>query len=151
MFHSNTNKAFDIAVYTKMLYEKNFEFTAAVRGYHYYRRFWVPKISQWLNSFGPDNPFDQFATKVCEEKGHKIPVGHLQREISRATKYLIHRGGNITVKMNEHYRRYLLVQGRMEIECKVKASIPCTCINLLLIERYKKLKALTRSFKTKKS
>ena len=32
----------------------------------------------------------------------------------------------------------ILVQGGMEIACKV-ASIPGTCVNLLLVERYKKL------------
>ena len=69
---------------------KSFEFTAAVQGYHYYRRFWVPKPSQQLYClFEPDNPFDQFAIKVCEEEGQKIPIGHLPKEIFQATKYLI--------------------------------------------------------------
>ena len=79
--------------------EKIFEFTAAVRGFHYYGRFWVPKPSQKLNCFyEPDNPFDEFAIKVCEE-GHEVPVGHLPRELSRATKFLIDRGANITVTL----------------------------------------------------
>ena len=62
--------------------EKIFQFPAAVRGFHHYRRFWVPKPPQKLNCFyEPDNPFDEFAIKVCEE-GHEVPVGHLPREIS---------------------------------------------------------------------
>lgn len=123
-----------------MSYEKIFEFTAAVRGYHYYRRFWVPKPSQKLYCFHEfDNPFDQFAIKVCEEE-QQVPIGHLPREISRATKFFIDRGANITVTLtSEHYRRSPLVQGGMEIACKLTASIPGTCINLLLLERYKKL------------
>ena len=51
------------------------------------------------NNYGdflPDSPFDQFAIKVCEKEGQKIPVGHLPRLFSRATKYLIDRGENIT-------------------------------------------------------
>ena len=40
---------------------------------------------------------------------------------------------------SDHYQRSPLVQGGMEIPCKVKASISGTCINLLLIERYKKM------------
>jgi len=123
-----------------MSHEKIFEFTAAVRGYHYYRRFWVPKPSQKLYCFyESDNPFDQFAIKVCEE-GQQVPIGHLPREISRATKFFIDRGANITATLtSDHYRRSALVQGGMEIACKVTASIPGTCINLLLMERYKKL------------
>ena len=124
-----------------MSYEKNFEFTAAVRGYHYYRRFWAPKPLQQLYCFfEDDNPFDQFAMKVCEEEGQKTPIGHLPREFSRAMKFLIDRGANITVTLrNDHYRRSPLVQGGMKISWKVRASIPGTCINLLIMERYKKL------------
>ena len=89
--------------------------------------------------YEPDNPFDEFATKVCEE-GHKAPVGHLPREISPATKFFIDRRANITVTLtSDHYRRSPLVQDGMEIVCKVTASIPGRCINLLLVERYKKL------------
>ena len=110
-------QTFDIVIYTKMSYEKNFEFTAAVRGYHYYRRFWAPKPLQQLYCFfEDDSPFDQFAMKVCEEEGQKTPIGHLPREFSRAMKFLIDRGANITVTLrNDHYRRSPLVQGGMEI------------------------------------
>ena len=120
--------------------EKVFEFTTAIRGFHYYRRFWVPKPSQKLNCFyEPDNLFDEFTINVCEE-GHQVPVGHLPREISRATKFFIDRGANVTVTLtSDHYRRTPLVQGSTQIACKVTASIPGTCINLLLVERYKKL------------
>jgi len=123
-----------------MSHLKIFEFSAAVRGYHYYRRFWVPQPSQKLCCFfEPDNPFDEFAIKVCEE-GNQTPVGHLPREIARATKFFIERGASISVQLtSEHYRRSPLVQGGMEIACKVTASIPGTCINLLLMERYKQL------------
>ena len=120
--------------------EKILEFIAALRGFHYYRWYWVLKPSQKLNFFyEPDNPFDEFAIRVCEE-GHEVPVGHLPREISRVTKVFIDRGANITLTLtSDHYRRPPLVQGSMEIACKVIASIPGTCINLLLVERYKKL------------
>ena len=123
-----------------MSYKKSFEFTAAVRGFHYYRRFWVPKPSHKLFCFfEPDNPFDEFAIKVCEE-GKSTPVGHLPREISRATKFFLDRGATVTAQLTStHYRRSPLVQGGMEIACKVTASITGTCVNLLLIERYKQL------------
>ena len=56
VFLSNTNSAFDMVTYANMSYEKVFTFTAAVRGYHYYRRFWFSKPSQQLYCvFEPDN------------------------------------------------------------------------------------------------
>ena len=120
-----------------MSYNKKIEFTAAVRGYHFYRRFWKPTPFQKLNCFFEDgNPFDPFAIKVCEI-GKTIAVGHLPREISRATKFFIDRGGHLSVTLtSEHYRRSPLVQGGMEIACKVTASIPGTCINLLILQKY---------------
>ena len=116
--------------------KKIFEFTTVVRGVHYYRRCSVPKPSQKLNCFyQPDNSFDEFTIKVCEE-GHEVPVGYLPREISPATKFFIDRIANTTVTFkSDHYRRSPLVQAGMEITCKVTASIPGTCINLLLMER----------------
>ena len=85
--------------------KKILEFTTAVHGFHYYRTFWVPKPSRNLNCFyEPDNPFDEFAIKVCEE-GHEVPVVHFLRDISRATKFFIDRGANITITLtNDHYR-----------------------------------------------
>ena len=69
-----------------MSFKKVLELTAAVRGYRYYRKFWQPKPSQTLNCFyEEDNPFDPFTIKVCEVRKSDF-VGHLLREISRATK-----------------------------------------------------------------
>ena len=112
-----------------MSYDKVIEFTAAVLGYHYYRRFWKPEPSQKLNCFfEEDNPF---------EIGKTAAVGHLPREVSRATKFFIDRGGRLSVTLtNEHYRRSPLVQGGMEIGCKVTTSIPGTCINILILKKY---------------
>ena len=37
-------------------------FTAAVRGFHYYRRFWQPKENEKLDClYEPGNAFDRFA------------------------------------------------------------------------------------------
>ena len=102
-----------------MSYEKVLELTAAVRAYHYYRKFWQSKPTQTLNCFyEEDNPFDPFAIKVCEV-GKMDVVGHLPREISRATKFFMDLGGKVSVTLtSEHYRRSSLVQGGMEIACQ---------------------------------
>ena len=64
------------------------EFSAAVRGYHYYGSIWFPEKEEKLDcshDFG--NVFDVFAIKTCKLDDGTV-VGHLQREISRATKLL---------------------------------------------------------------
>jgi len=123
-----------------MSYSKCFQFSAAVRGFHYYQRFWVPEPEQPLNCFHEEgNLFDRFAIKMCEIKEDKI-VGHLPMEISRVTKFLLDRGARVSAKLSStNYRRSPLVQGGIEIPCIVTVSMPGTIINQLLMERYKQL------------
>ena len=54
-------------------------------------------------------------------------VGHLPREISRATKFLLDRGANVTARLSStHYRRSpLFQQGGLEIPCTVKGFLSC--------------------------
>ena len=60
-----------------MAYTKIFQFSSAVRGYHYYKKFWNPQKDQLLECFHENqNPFDRFAIKVCKV-GKENPVGHL--------------------------------------------------------------------------
>ena len=64
------------------------QFSAAVRGYHYYGSIWFPEKEEELDfshDFG--NVFDVFAIKTCKPDG--TVVGHLPREISRAIKFLL--------------------------------------------------------------
>ena len=99
---------------------KTFQFSSAVRGFHYYRSFWIPQPGQVLNcSHEIANTFNRFAIKVCETEKDEI-VGHLPMEISRITKFLIDRGGNVSAKLTStNYRRSPLVQGGIEISCIV--------------------------------
>ena len=71
--------------------EKNIEFTAAICGYHLYKRYWQPKQAQRLECLHEvDSPFDVFAIKTVNS--NKVIAGHLPREISRVTKFLLDRG-----------------------------------------------------------
>ena len=94
------------------------EFESAIRGFHYYKRYWNPRLEEELFcSHEEENAFDVFAIKITDESG----VIHLQREISRVTKFLLDRGAKMTtVLTSEHYRRSPLVQGGLEIPCRVK-------------------------------
>ena len=56
------------------------EFTAAIRGYDVYHRYWVPQEKQQLLCYHEkDKPFDRFAIKVCVSN-EKI-VDYLPMEI----------------------------------------------------------------------
>ena len=70
----------------------------------------------------------------------KKTVGHLPREISRPTKFLIDRGARVTVEItSSHYRESPLVQGGLEVRCKVTVAMPGTIKNHMLLDRYKEL------------
>ncbi|XP_057290014.1 uncharacterized protein LOC130657458 [Hydractinia symbiolongicarpus] len=123
-----------------MAYNKTFEFTAAVRGFHYYKTYWKPEENQSLDCFHENNNvFDRFAIKVCEF-GNDKPVGHLPKEISRVTKFLLDRGASMKSTLTSvHYRRSPLVQGGLEIPCKITVTLPGTVNNLLVLARYQQL------------
>ena len=104
-----------------------FEFRCAVRGFHVYLKFWIPEKGQLLNCFHESgNVFDPFTIKVCQRNSEK-PVGHLPREISRVTKFIIERGATTDVELtSDHYRRSPLVQGGQEIKYNVTVKVPNT-------------------------
>ena len=110
-------------------YEKQIEFTAAVRGCHFYRNVWQPYISEKLecyHEFG--NVFDIFVIKTCKVSGEI--VGHLPREISRTTKFLMDRGAKVFAELiSSDYRHSPLVQGGLELQCKVIIKMPGTIRN----------------------
>ena len=77
---------------------------------------------------------------LTDLQSRDTPVGHLSREISRVTKFFMDRGATIEVQLtSKHYRRSPIVQGGMEIACKVTVKIISTRLNLFLLEKYKSL------------
>ena len=105
-----------------MAYNKTLEFTSAVRGYHYYRTFWKPEPNQILNCYYEnDNAFDRFAIKVCEF-AKEIPVGHLLKEISRVTKYLLDTGATAIATLT---REHDLLSYKEGSKFHVKLVLPC--------------------------
>ena len=56
-----------------MDYNKKFIFSAAVRGFHFCRRAWLPTESEKLKcAHGKNNPFDDFATKTMNNSGQTV-------------------------------------------------------------------------------
>ena len=112
------------------------EFESAIRGFHYYKRYWKPRLEEELFcSYEEENAFDAFAIKITDESG--VIRGHLPREISRVTKFLLDRGAKMTtVLTSEHYRRSPLVQGGLEIPCRVQITMANTKKCSQILDRY---------------
>ena len=116
-----------------------FEFNAAARGFHVYRdvcRLIEGEIRRCL--FEENNIFDIFAIKVVDDTG--IVIGHLPREISRPTKFLIDRGAVVTAKVSStNIRRSPLFQGGLEIPCTVTVLFPKTMKGKEVFDRYRQM------------
>ena len=117
-----------------------FKFNSAVRGYHYYQKYWQPEENERLFcAHEADNPYDCFAIRTCVGSTGKT-VGHLPMEISRPTKVLLQRGAIVFATLSSTtYRRLPLVQGGLEIPCKVTINMAETLKNKQIIDRYKEM------------
>ena len=115
------------------------EFESAVRGYHYYRCYWSPIENETLQCFHESgNLFDVFAIKTS--KGSLQAVGHLPREISRLTKFILDIGAEVEARLTStNYRCLSITQGGLEIPCTVKVKMPATLLNRKLLERYREM------------
>ena len=119
---------------------KTLAFSATVRGFHVYWDVWKPLENVELEClFERRNLFDMFAIKTCRLEGEQI-VGHLPREISRPTTFLLHRGAKVTEQLTgTRYRRSPLFQGGLEIPCPVTVTIPGSIEAHMLIQRYQQM------------
>lgn len=118
---------------------KIFEFNSAVRGYHYFKKYWEPIENEELDcAHEADNPYDYFAIKICSRGSNSRTVGHLPMEISRPTKFLLLRGAKIVARLTStSYRRSPLMQGGLEIPCSVTVFMSLTLKNKEIIKLYK--------------
>ena len=115
------------------------EFSTAVRGFHYYKTYWIPTENECLDcSHEKENPYDYFAIKTCKKDG--MIVGHLPMEISHPTKCLLDRGARITATLTStSYYASPLAQGGLEIPCLLKIFMPRTVKNTQIISMYEKM------------
>ena len=85
-----------------------------------------------------NNPYDFFAIKACSARKNGSIVGHLPMEISRATKFLLDRGATVTATLTStYYRISPLVQGGLEVPCKVEIRMPSTVKNNAIVKKHK--------------
>ena len=98
-----------------------FTFTAAIRGFHFYRHSWTPRIGQQLpmkREIG--NPEDRFAIAVVDViDGSCCTVGHILRELSGVLSHFMEHRGEITCGPRQCSP---LTQGGLEIPSSVCLS-----------------------------
>lgn len=97
---------------------KSCEFTAAARGFHVYRDVWLQSVNETMKCFHENGDAnDVFAIKCV--KGD-LTVGHLPREISKPTKYILLRVATVKATItSDRYRKSPLFQGGVEIRCVI--------------------------------
>ena len=102
-------------------------FTAAVRGYHYYRRFWKPEEKQKLNCMHElNNPYDGYAIKLFTLNGET--VGYLLKELLRITKFITHHLKTL--------QTLTIGSGWNGIACLVVTRMPATRRNTEITEKF---------------
>ena len=119
-------------------------FRCGLRGFHVYQDIWKPVIGETFHCIQEKNNIhDRYAVAATKRLPGRLAgsiVGHLLREISRCTRFLISREGNVKVTViDSKHRRSLLVQGGLEIPITVCIELDSTSKNMLVLERYKKL------------
>ena len=70
------------------------EFNAAIQSYHHDKKYENPKTSEkFICNLETYNPFEVFAIRACNTEGKT--VGHLPREPSRVTHFLLDRSADV--------------------------------------------------------
>ena len=108
-----------------------FEFMATVQGFQYYKKF--------LTNYCTARTKKETHLTHLQKDG--TIVGHLPMKLARITKFLLDRSFGVTATLaSTHYRRSPLVQGGLEIPCKVQILMNIrTKQQQLVLERYKQL------------
>ena len=103
----------------------NFLFSCELSGFHIYKELWNPRLNEKLDAIHKENnPHNRYAVAAIRKTVSRLSpviVGHLPREISRFTRFIILHGATVTVKVTDtKYRRSPLIQGGLEIPVEVQ-------------------------------
>ena len=122
----------------------SFSFLYGLRGYHVWKTVWTPRLNEILSTEHEiNNLYDRHAISVKKHLPGRLTssvVGHLPKELSRITRYIMMYGAVVTVKVVDiRHRRSPLVQGGLEIPVQVDVRINCCEKNTLALTKYKSL------------
>ncbi|KAL9954833.1 hypothetical protein ACROYT_G042414, partial [Oculina patagonica] len=124
----------------------NFAFPCGLRGFHVYKELWNPKLNEKLATIHEENnPHDRYAVAAIRKTVSRlrpVVVGHLPREISRFTRFIILHGATVKVKVSDtKYRRSPLIQGGLEIPVEVEVQMENSSENQQALSKYQTLVA----------
>lgn len=124
----------------------NFSFPCGLRGFHVYKEQWNPRLNETLQTIHEEkNPHDRYAVAAIRKTASRLTpvvVGHLPREISRFTRFIILHGATVKVKVSDtKYRRSPLIQGGLEIPVEVDVQMENSSENQQALSKYKTLVA----------
>ena len=92
------------------------------------KELWNSKLNEKLETIHEENnPHDRYAVAAIRKTVSRlrpVVVGHLPREISRFTRFIILHGATVKVKVSDtKYRRSPLIQGGLEIPVEVEVQM----------------------------
>ena len=124
--------------------ELHLSFPCGLRGYHVYRTVWNPQLNEILPTVHEHgNRYDRFAIaarKRLPGTTSASTVGHLPKEISRVTRYLLFYGAVVTARvLDTHHRRSPLIQGGLEVPIEVHVKMEQNSRNKDAISKYEAL------------
>ena len=120
-------------------------FHCGLRGFHVYRNVWNPVLDEALSAIRESgNLHDPYAIAARKHLPGSLlletTVGHLPKEISRLTWYIMFYGAIVTVKVvDTHHRRSPLVQVGLEIPVIVMVQMEHNTQNKEALSRYNDL------------
>ena len=116
-------------------------FLCGLRGYHVYREEWTPTLNELLCTIHErNNIFDHYAIAARKRLPGRLvesTVGHLPKEISRVTRFIILYGAIVVVKVKDtQHRRSPLIQGGLEIPIEVIVKMEYSLKNKDAMAKY---------------
>ena len=111
-----------------------------------YRTIWAPVLNERLTTVHePSNIYDRYAIAAVKNipgwSGMSV-IGHLPKEITRLTRYIMLYGATVTVRVHDvNYQRSPLIQGGLEIPVEVTISMPFGQKNKAALDKYEQLLA----------
>ena len=112
-----------------------YSFSCGIRGYQEYKSRWVPVLHEVLPvKHKSGNSYNMYAIAVMKRLPGTLVasvVGHLPREISRYTYFIIVHEAKVSCKiMDVHHRRSPLVQGleipsEVIVEMEISDKVSC--------------------------
>ena len=121
-----------------------YEFSCGLRGFHIYSNIWKSKLNEKINvTHERGNMYDPnaIAGKIMLP-GILVAsiVGHIPKEISRYTQYIVEHGASVDAfVLATHYRPLLLIQGGLEIPIKLVVKLTDNKVNSANLQKYRKL------------